>query len=148
MAKTVIKYLDEYTIPMTIEKEFGDLLNSMDKDLLEIEGLTRDYLDISMRYDEYSNEGLDTYSIEGNSNATGQKNYMSRQGEAYKALDKLLNYQMLWREIKNNFGISKANDSIREAIEGSYMIHDMTNNGIDSLYCTTLSAKKIMEQGQ
>lgn len=148
MGKTVIKYLDEYVIPMTIDKEFGDLLNSMDKELLEIEGLTRDYLDISKRYDEYSNENLDTYSIEGNSNATGSKNYMSRQGEAYKAMDKLLNYQMLWRQLKEDFGIEEANKIIRESIEGSFMMHDMTNNGIDSLYCTTLPAKKVMEFGR
>ena len=95
MARTVVKSFGSYAVPMSIDEEFGDLLNSIDSDFLAIEGLTRDYLDISKRYDEYSNEGLDTFSIEGNSNATGSKNYLSRHGEVYKSFEKLLNYQFL-----------------------------------------------------
>jgi ribonucleoside-triphosphate reductase len=148
MAKTVVKYLDEYVIPVTIEKELGDLLNSMDKELLEIEGLTREFLDIIKRHDDYSNEKLDTYSIEGNSSALGQKNYMSRDAESKKALDKLINYRMLWKMLKDLFGVEKANEVIKESIEGTFMIHDMTNNGIDCLYCTTLSAKNIAMYGR
>lgn len=148
MSRTVIKSFGSYAIPMSIDEEFGNLLNSIDSDFLAIEGLTRDYLDISKRYDEYSNEGLDTFSIEGNANATGSKNYLSRHGEVYKSFEKLLNYQLIWRKCKELYGLERANQIIREAIEGTYMIHDMTNNGIDSLYCTTLTAKKIMLEGR
>lgn len=148
MAKTVVKSFGSYAVPMSIDEEFGDLLNSIDSDFLAIEGLTRDYLDISKRYDEYSNEGLDTFSIEGNSNATGSKNYLSRHGEVYKSFEKLLNYQLLWRKCKELYGLERANQIIKESIEGSYMVHDMTNNGIDCLYCTTLTAKHIMLEGR
>lgn len=148
MSRTVIKSFGSYAIPMSIDEEFGNLLNSIDSDFLAIEGLTRDYLDISKRYDEYSNEGLDTFSIEGNANATGSKNYLSRHGEVYKSFEKLLNYQLIWRKCKELYGLERANQIIREAIEGTYMIHDMTNNGIDSLYCTTLTAKKVMLEGR
>lgn len=148
MSRTVVKSFGSYAVPMSIDEEFGDLLNSIDSDFLAIEGLTRDYLDISKRYDEYSNEGLDTFSIEGNSNATGSKNYLSRHGEVYKSFEKLLNYQLLWRKCKELYGLERANQIIRESIEGSYMIHDMTNNGIDCLYCTTLTAKHIMLEGR
>lgn len=148
MSRTVIKSFGSYAIPMSIDEEFGNLLNSIDSDFLAIEGLTRDYLDISKRYDEYSNEGLDTFSIEGNANATGSKNYLSRQGEVYKSFEKLLNYQLLWRKCKELYGLERANKIIREAIEGTYMVHDLTNNGISSLYCTTLTAKKIMLEGR
>lgn len=148
MSRTVIKSFGSYAIPMSIDEEFGNLLNSIDSDFLAIEGLTRDYLDISKRYDEYSNEGLDTFSIEGNANATGSKNYLSRQGEVYKSFEKLLNYQLLWRKCKDLYGLERANKIIREAIEGTYMVHDLTNNGISSLYCTTLTAKKVMLEGR
>lgn len=148
MARTVVKSFGSYAVPMSIDDEFGNLLNSIDSDFLAIEGLTRDYLDISKRYDEYSNEGLETFSIEGNSNAMGAKNYLSRHGEVYKSFEKLLNYQLLWRKCKELYGLERANKIIKEAIEGAYMVHDLTNNGIDSLYCSTLTAKKIMVEGR
>jgi ribonucleoside-triphosphate reductase len=148
MSNTIIKNSNTFAIPVTIDKEFGELINSIDKNLLAIEGMTREYLDISKRYDDYSKSNLDVYSIEGNSNIGGSKNYLNRHAESYKALDKILNYQMLWREVKENFGLEEANKCIKEAIEGSSLVHDMTNNGIDSLYCTTMPAKFVMNDGR
>ena len=145
---TVLKYLDNYAIPLSLDKEFGELLNTLDKDLLAIEGLTRDYLDVSKRLDEYSDEDLSTFSIEGNSNATGAKNYLSRQGEVFKSLEKVLNYHMLWKSIRDNFDLETANKCIKESIEGGFMIHDMTNGGVDMVYCSMIPTSYIMKYGR
>ena len=148
--KTITKHKGNYTVSMGINNDFGDLLNSIDKDLLDGEGLSKDKLDIIQRFFDYSHIDNSIFSIEGNSNASGAKNYSNRQAEVYKSFDKLISYYALWSQLKNDFGLEIANETIKESIEGSFMIHDLTNGGvgIDFIYCTTLLCKNIMLYGR
>lgn len=146
----LIKIGDKYALETSLNTDFCDLINSIDEKILSIEGLDTKHLDIKKMLDKYSETDISEYSIEGNSNATGQRNYSSRQGEVYKPIDKLMSYQMLWEQLQEDFGKDIANDRIKEAIQGSCLIHDLTNGGIgiDYPYCTTISSKKIMEFGR
>lgn len=149
MAKTIVKYNDEYVVPISIDKDFGEFINSIDKEYLDSEGLSRDYLDIIKRFSDYSSANLKDYTVEGNSNALGQKNYMSRSEESGKGIEKLKNYYEIWSQLKSDFGIETANQCIKESIDGSLLVHDMTNGGgVDALYCTTLLAKDVMAYGR
>jgi anaerobic ribonucleoside-triphosphate reductase len=58
---------------------------------------------------------------------------------------------MLWEKIKDTFSEEDADLCIKELIEGSSIMHDLTNGagiGIDTLYCTTVSCKNVLYNGR
>lgn len=132
------------------EKQFKQVLNSFNQELLEVDGVSDSKRDTVSRLKKYNSADITKFSIEGNSNAN-EKNYLNRQSEIHKPYDKYLSYYMLWSKLLELYGEKEANESIKECIEGSILVHDLTNGagiGIDTLYCTTISTKHILYKGR
>lgn len=131
-------------------RKFKHFLKTLDQELVEADGIDDKTLDTPKRLKDYRKADIGKFSIEGNSNANN-KNYLNRQAEIHKPYDKFLAYFMLWEKVLEIYGEEDANIVIKELIEGSALMHDLTNGagiGIDTLYCTTVSCKNVLHKGR
>jgi len=131
-------------ISFTMDKDLECIYNNIPKEFLEIEALDKESLDTGKRRREYhSNKDV---SGEENANIGNGKNPNNREGILYEPQRKLESYDMLYEQIKDDYGIDIANESINEMWTKSLLLNDST--GADQRYCVAMSGHFLVEKGR
>lgn len=138
-------------IQTTFESDFEDLYNfygSSDKGkrLLDVEGISRDSLDIGVMNKNYFTNKISDISLDANSNSNEEISHNNYLCEITKGLSKLNSYYLLYHYAKRRFGIERANKLIKSIFNSSVYFHDATSVQIP--YCMAYSTSFIMNEGR
>lgn len=121
----------EFRIGTTIEPEFIELINSIPEALLNIEGIKKiDPFELAEDYFEVPE--VADMSIDPNANVNG-KSPVNFHSEIFKPQLKLQSYYLLWKKIKNRYGLDEANRITEAMIDGLLYCHDLTKISVP--YC-------------
>lgn len=116
------------------------------KELLRIEGISRDFLDIGAMSKSYFTRRTSDITADANSNSNediNQNNYLS---EIAKGITKLDGYFLLFHYTKKRFGCKRADEVTKAVIRGDVYFHDATK--IQIPYCFAYSTSRIMLDGR
>lgn len=132
-------------IKFTYDKEFVDLLKSLDERMLDIEGISFEKLDLNKYAREFF-EGSDNVadvSIDPNANVS-YKDIVVFRKEITKPFFKLNFFYNIWKKAKELYGTNTANKMVKCHIDGDIYINDAT----ECLpYCFNFSAYDIALNG-
>ena len=135
----------------TFDEEFDDLYNKYHntergKSLLDIEGISRECLDIGLLSKKYFTSRISDMSLDANSNSNDDLSHNNYSAEIVKGLSKLNAYYLLHNYSKNKFGLDRANQLIKSILDGNVYFHDATACQIP--YCMAYSTSFIMNEGR
>ena len=113
----------------TFTEDFDDIYayyndTEKGKELLRLEGISRDYLDIGIMSKNYFTKHIPDFSTDANANANegiSQNNYSS---EIVKGVSKLDGLFLLFHYAKKRFGRSRATELVKAIIRGDVYFHD------------------------
>jgi ribonucleoside-triphosphate reductase len=117
--------------------------------MLELEGLSRDQLDIATMSKKYFVNGkIADVSIDANANANDSHNRSPNNyyAEVTKSLIKLNNYYFLWENLKKEFGVERAQHLLGRMLKGDYYFHD--SGGAMQAYCFAYSSGLLLADGR
>lgn len=123
----------------SIRKEFGDTL-------LDMQGIGRDSRDIVKFSDAFLSDipQVSDISIDPTANV-GKKSITHYISEQPKSLQKLYSLLLLYRKVKDIFGINNAQDVIKGIIKGDLFINDSTK--IFMPYCYAVDLRNLLIDG-
>jgi ribonucleoside-triphosphate reductase len=138
-------------INLTFEPEFDQLYNNYaltDKraQLLELEGISRDKLDVGKMSYAYFTKKLADITVDQNANANESTSPNNYSAEVVKGIMKIEGYYLLWKYSKKRYGLRVANKLIRVIWDGDLYFHDPT--GIQLPYCWAFSTTPLMVEGR
>lgn len=138
---------------LTFDPDFDSLYEEyhrsvLGEQLLEIEGISRDKLDIGAMSKQYFTRNISDVSIDQNANANEEISVNNYASEITKGILKLEGYYLLWHYAKKRFGAERANDLIQEIWDGSVYFHDSSGPAIQQVYCFAYSTTVIMTEGR
>lgn len=138
-------------LDMNFTREFVDLYNKFNnnpkgRELLELNGISRNKLDIATISKDYFKVGSENMSVDPNANVGNSKNFNSYISEITKGLLKLDGYYLIWKYLNKLYNLEIANDMISKCIIGKYYFHDITK--CDIPYCVALSTSSIATMGR
>jgi ribonucleoside-triphosphate reductase len=136
---------------MTFEDDFEELynhynLNEKGKALLDIEGISRDALDIGVMSKKYFTNKVSDISLDANSNSNDEISHNNYSAEIVKGLSKLNSYYLLHNYAKGRFGLERANELLKAVFNSSVYFHDAASTQIP--YCMAYSTSFIMNEGR
>ena len=127
-------------------KLFKNLLSHYPEEIQEIEGIGND-LDINQFAENFFKSNITTdATIDDNANVT-DNSVISYRIESKKPIAKLNSFYMLWKELKNQFGLEEANKIIERQYRGDIYINDFHGIGGALPYCFNYSTYDIMLKG-
>jgi ribonucleoside-triphosphate reductase len=146
-----LKEMHHMQINLTFEHEFDELYNNYAQDpdravFLELEGISRDKLDIAAMSKEYFTHTLADVSVDQNANANENKSPNNYASEVVKGVMKLDGYYLLWKYAVERYGLRIANKLIRSVWDGDIYFHDPT--AIQVPYCWAYSTTSLMVEGR
>ena len=135
----------------TFTEDFDDIYayyndTEKGKELLRLEGISRDYLDIGIMSKNYFTKHIPDFSTDANANANegiSQNNYSS---EIVKGVSKLDGLFLLFHYAKKRFGRSRATELVKAIIRGDVYFHDSTK--VQVPYCFAFSTSILMTEGR
>ena len=135
----------------TFTEDFDDIYANYNdtekgKELLRLEGISRDYLDIGIMSKNYFTKHIPDFSTDANANANegiSQNNYSS---EIVKGVSKLDGLFLLFHYAKKRFGRSRATELVKAIIRGDVYFHDSTK--VQVPYCFAFSTSILMTEGR
>lgn len=137
---------------ITYETEFEDLCiylkSKYPAKLFDLDGVGKQ-LDLAKFSKNFFGKNVTTAadaSIDANANVD-DISVISYTNELKKPFEKLNSYYMLWREIKELYGHTAANEIIEMQLSGDIYIHDFHGVGAGLPYCYNYSTYDIMLQG-
>jgi ribonucleoside-triphosphate reductase len=138
-------------IQTTFDNDFEDLYNSYNindkgKALLDIEGISRDALDIGVMSKKYFTNKVSDISLDANSNSNDEISHNNYSAEIVKGLSKLNSYYLLHCYAKGRFGLDRANELLKAIFNSSVYFHDAASTQIP--YCMAYSTSFIMNEGR
>lgn len=138
-------------ISMSFNDEFVNLYNYLHnstkyKKCLELEGVDRKSLDIAYMSKKYFKNNVADVSIDANANVQSGKNPNNYNSEVVNGIHKLEGYYLIWKNLKNDYGLEKANELFKKIIEGAVYFHDSTN--VQVPYCVGTTTSNIMIEGR
>lgn len=137
-------------ITLSYEKSFDRLIKRLKrtypKELFDLDGIGRQ---LDTNY--FSREFFDAKvasdaSIDANANVD-DVSVVAYEREVQKPHLKLNSYYMLWKELKELYGVRAANKIIEMQINGDIYIHDVYGIGAGKPYCFNYSTYDIMTHG-
>lgn len=132
------------TIANKVEPEFWDVVNSIPDKILEIQGIKNiDLFDLADKY--FEAERVADVSIDINANVDGREP-VNFQSEIEKPQLKLRSFYILWKKIKELYGIDNANQCLKAMLCGEIYFHDITK--IDIPYCFAFDTSFLMNYGR
>lgn len=132
------------TIANKVEPEFWDVVNSVPDEILKIQGIYNiDLFDLADRY--FEAERVADVSIDVNANVDGREP-VNFQSEIEKPQLKLRSFYILWKKIKELYGIDNANKCLKAMLCGEIYFHDITK--IDIPYCFAFDTSFLMNYGR
>lgn len=140
-------------IETTYSEAYDNLYNKMNqseqgKQLLNIDGISRDCLDTGAMSHLYFTKNLSDMSIDANANANGVISPNSYGSEITKGVLKNEGYYLLHRYAEKRFGLERANELINNIWYGSIYFHDSSGVGVQQPYCIASSTTMIMQEGR
>lgn len=133
---------------ISLDKDFEDsfkLLEKEHKEYIEIEGLDNKHLDPTRFFKGFLKSGnVADASIDPNSNVSAQ-NMTTLLHEMGKPMQKLLSFNKIYIELKEEFGKDIADEALRANVLGDILIHD--NASTFRSYCFAYSLKDVAEKG-
>lgn len=138
-------------IQTTFDNDFEELynrynLNEKGKSLLDIEGISRDALDIGVMSKKYFTQKVSDISLDANSNSNDEISHNNYSAEIVKGLSKLNSYYLLHDYAKQRFGLQRANELLKSVFNSSVYFHDAASTQIP--YCMAYSTSFIMNEGR
>jgi len=136
-----------FSVPLQLdddlEKKYNEI-EDLNKGFLEIEAIDRESMNIGKRRRDY-HAGNDV-KAEENANVGNSKNANNREGVMYEPLRKIQSYDMLYEQIKEDYGVGVANESIDELWTKSLLLND--SDGADQRYCVAMSGHFLVKKGR
>lgn len=137
----------------TFDEHFNDLYESyhsteVGRSLLEIEGISRDCLDIGSMSKRYFTKNQADMSVDQNANANEEISVNNYAAEITKGLLKLEGYYLLWHYAKKRFGVERADELIESIWQGDVYFHDASGPAIQQPYCFSYSTAILMAEGR
>lgn len=136
-------------VEISYDKEFTDCIESLKSEYPEhfdIDGIGYQ-LDLNKFSAEFfNNDNTADVSIDSNANV-GDSSIITYGIETKKPYEKLNSYYMLWKRLKELYGIGYANDIIKMQITGVIYIHDVHGVGAGKPYCFNYSAYDVYMDG-
>jgi len=120
-----------------LDFDFLQIYNNTDPRLLEIDGISKEQLDIFSLANNYLSYGSDI-SIDQNANVNG-KSYGNFQSEIIKPILKLKGYNDLYISMKNNFSKKEADNAMQSIFNGDVYVHDACHMQIPYCWATSIS---------
>jgi ribonucleoside-triphosphate reductase (formate) len=138
-------------IQTTFDQDFEELynrynINEKGKALLDIEGISRDALDIGVMSKKYFTNKVSDISLDANSNSNDEISHNNYSAEIVKGLSKLNSYYLLHNYAKGRFGLERANELLKAIFNSSVYFHDAASTQIP--YCMAYSTSFIMNEGR
>lgn len=132
-------------IVSSFDKDFIKCIGSIPNDIRRIEAIDDESFDIAKRYRDYH---ISTEAVTGEENANVGKSLhpSHRHGKVYEPFEKLKSYEMLYVQMKNDYGVERADECLKEVLIGSLAINDSEN--IDLPYCVAFSSTHLMREGR
>ena len=139
------------SIRMSFEQDFSDLYNSFTttesgKEFLRLAGIQRQNLDLPEMVDKFFNNHVGDMSVNPNANVGNSKNPITYSHEIVSPAYKLAGFYLLWKQMKEDWGLEEANDLMKKMIIGTFYFHDATKILVP--YCFAASTSHIMESGR
>ncbi len=129
-----------------LSEDFKKIYESVDKEILKLEGISPEKLDTSRVGHQYFREDVKEVTIDANANhlqdGISFANYVS---EMAKSNMKLLGYHDLYIILKEKYGQQEATDILTSLWDGDLYIHDSTKLQVP--YCWALSVDLILRKG-
>ena len=137
---------------LSYEPEFEALIEKIrempnGEKLLDLSGISKRKLDFNKFTEDFigkKDSNVADLSVDSNSNIK-QRSAITYMNEAPKGLFRLNNYHLLWKMMKDNYGLDRANEAVIGDILGDIYIADFSN--FVSPYCYAFSATKLLEKG-
>lgn len=138
-------------VDMDYNEDFEILYNKLNstpngKEYLHLSGISRDKLDVSTMSKQFFSDHTSDMSVDPNSNVGQNKSFNTYTSEITKGLLRLNGYYLMWKSLRDMFGISEANDLVVESIRGSFYPHDLTKWSIP--YCIAMSTYNMLIEGR
>lgn len=131
------------------EQEFGDLMMHLwgkyGRDIFTENGIG-DQLDLHKFSQEFFNNNSTTadLSVDANANVSG-KSVIDYNFEFPKPLQKYNSHYLIWKQLKQKYGLLEANNIIEKQINGEIYINDLANGAMP--YCFNYSTYDIALNG-
>jgi len=140
-------------IDLFFEPEFDELYESYHNDskkreLLKLEGISKEQLDVGRMSYNYFTGKIADMSVNQNANANEDFSPSSYAAEIVKGIQKLEGYFLLWRYSQRKLGTERANELIRAIWDGDIYFHDASGVNINQPYCVAFSTQNIMLEGR
>lgn len=126
-----------------LQKKYEEI-EKLNKGFLEIEALDRTSMNIGKRRRDY-HSGKKVKGEE-NANVGNNKNANNREGVMFEPLRKIESYDMLYEQIKEDYGVEVANNAIEEMWTKSLLLND--SDGSDQRYCVAMSGHFLVKKGR
>lgn len=138
-------------VQTTFDPDFEELYNYYNvtekgKALLDIEGISRNALDIGVMSKKYFTNNVSDISLDANSNSNDEISHNNYSAEIVKGLSKLNSYYLLHEYSKKRFGLERANELLKAIFNSSVYFHDASSTQIP--YCMAYSTSFIMNEGR
>lgn len=132
-------------ILLSLDDGFKKVYDSINKDILKIEGIHTDQLDIMKISNDYMNN-IETSFVDENANASSKgRSYGIFQAEMLKSLQKLRGYDDIYKSIKKHHTKKDADEIISSILNGDMYLHDSCF--IQIPYCWATSVQLIVNEG-
>lgn len=132
-----------------LDKDFVKIFKRYNKKfpkLIELEGLDKSKLNPMKFYKTFiHSDNVANASIDANSNVN-DNNVNTLRTESFKSQDKLLAYNKLFIEMKENYGLAEANKWFDYQFSGWVYLHDAFDAHLKP-YCFSYSVKPIVDKG-
>lgn len=134
---------------ISLDRDFEDKLKELKhgyREFVRIDGLLNDKLDPTRFFKSFlASNNVANASIDSNSNVNSQ-NMPTLLSESHKPLQKLLSYNKIFIEMKEEFGLDVASEFLEKQILGEIYLHDSSTTSFVP-YCYAYSLKDIAEKG-
>src|SRR5574344_816291 len=125
-------------VQTTFDPDFEELYNYYNvtekgKALLDIEGISRNALDIGVMSKKYFTNNVSDISLDANSNSNDEISHNNYSAEIVKGLAKLNSYYLLHEYSRKRFGLERANELLKAIFNSSVYFHDASSTQIP--YC-------------
>lgn len=141
-----------YWLKTTFEDDFAELImflrGKYPKQLFNIDGIGDEQVDFSAFSKKYfsTKTTVGDLSIDANANVD-DISIANYNAELPKALFKLNSYYVLWKKLKQLYGLQKANQLVEDQLTGQIYINDMHGLGAGMSYCFNFTTYDVALQG-
>lgn len=139
-------------VKITYDQDFDDLMMHLKgkypKEMFDMDGIG-EQTDLSKFSRNFFSKTVKTtadVSIDQNSNVD-DVSVISYTNELKKPFERLNSYYMMWKEMKNTFGLDVANKAVEMNLTGDIYINDFHGVGGGLPYCYNYSTYDIMLKG-